>query len=90
MKKLLGLFVLVTILLTIGFASAGARCDGADLCTWSNPLPLGSSPSVCSGLSYNTEWPINTDTTANNLTILFFLKSALLLPSCWIKGDSFR
>jgi hypothetical protein len=37
---------------------------GVDLCTWNTALPLGSTDTASCGLSYNTYWPVNTDTSA--------------------------
>ena len=78
MKKLLSLFVLATMLLTVGFASAqpvptvhyDRPCAGVDLCTWktvngaSLDLPLGSQDTASCNLDYNTYWAVNTNTVA--------------------------
>jgi len=38
--------------------------DGVDLCQWVQAMPLGSQDNSGCGLSYNTYWALNTDTTA--------------------------
>ncbi len=67
MKKLLSIFVLASVFLTLGVVSAG--CAGVqDICQWKtlegNPLllPLGNGAGC--GLTFNTLWPENTDTSA--------------------------
>ena len=76
MKKLLGLFVLACMFLTIGFASAvyDRPCDApVDLCEWKTVtgspliLPLANQNSCgpyVGAYWYNTYWAVNTDTTA--------------------------
>jgi len=75
MKKIFGLFILATMLLTIGFASASVQlydrpCADVDLCEWKtvtgSPLlmPLGSENGGDCGLYYNTFWAAGTDAIA--------------------------
>ncbi len=39
------------------------RCDGLDLCEWDVQLPMGSVDNSGCGLTYFTEWPLNTERT---------------------------
>jgi cysteine-rich repeat protein len=77
MKKLFGVFILASVLLTLGFVSAQVaapeKCNGLDLCAWTTStghtdvgLPLSSGYySPCSNLnpSVYTQWDLNTDAT---------------------------
>ena len=93
MKRLLSLFVLASLLLVVGFASAtavptnNAKCDGLDLCTWTTSgtpdygLPLGSEDNSGCGLNYVTYWPVNTEATATCVFDGDYLESAMLYLS---------
>jgi hypothetical protein len=101
MKKAYNLVMLATMLVLVtGFASATAvKCGGADLCTWSTslqgPLPLGSPDNGAGcGLSYNTEWSVNTNAVATCTFNGDNLASALLYISidndviwCTLNGE---
>jgi hypothetical protein len=94
MKRILSLFVLASMLVLVtGFVSATEKCGGADLCTWSTPLPLGSEDTGC-GLTYATEWPVNTNAVATCVFDGADLASALLyvsidndVVSCTLNGN---
>jgi hypothetical protein len=66
MKKILGFMVLLSIICSVNAQTeiATRACAEVDLCTWDNPLPLGSENCCGCGLTYMTYWPLNTDTSA--------------------------
>jgi hypothetical protein len=63
--------LMLAMVLAVGFASAvtpiyyDRPCGtNIDICTWDKILPLGSPDTYSCGLSYNTFWDLNTQTSA--------------------------
>ncbi|MFH1249055.1 MAG: hypothetical protein V1660_02795 [archaeon] len=106
-KQIMAVLVSVIALSLVGFVSAidlGTQCtpvkyvpacDGTDICQWSVTLPLGSLDNSGCGLTYETYWPINTDTSATCTFDGTNLEGSQLhisidndIISCTLNGDS--